>query len=422
MIDNKIKRRLGSIDWDFPSTIKGTTKLIHWYPGSFPALLPATFIQALSKPGDIIFDPYGGGGTTAAEAIRLGRRAWITDVNPVGILSSYVYASLMILRILSEDKFKLFFHHIRALLDSSNSSLNLDFNLAESDLKGIDREISAFLRPKPKIMLDMIRGGRAPETKKLEKWIHASTLEEIFQVHKNGQSSESHLVQIFFEAMLSSNLRVLSSQNQSWGHIADNVWPKSMVYKDSHAHLRKWLTSVEKSVLRCSIDRSAPLKGIQYWASIHNWNSDEAVKTRPRSKANLILTSPPYGDAIDYFYAQKLSLYFMGYSDDEVTYMCSQEIGARRKRNKANSRLRWAEELTSAALKQVGYLSGLLVTILPHKNHGREIGLNMMKEGLNDQGWVEVYTVDRSIDQKKTRQSWTSIKQETLCIFSKEPK
>lgn len=59
------------------------------YKGSHFATMPPRLarqcILAGSRPGDLVFDPFGGSGTTAAEAERLGRRGLCLDLNPAYI-------------------------------------------------------------------------------------------------------------------------------------------------------------------------------------------------------------------------------------------------------------------------------------------------------------------------------------------------
>ena len=53
------------------------------YRACFKAELPAFFIGHLSQPGETVFDPFSGRGTTMIEAIRLGRKALGNDINPL---------------------------------------------------------------------------------------------------------------------------------------------------------------------------------------------------------------------------------------------------------------------------------------------------------------------------------------------------
>jgi hypothetical protein len=53
------------------------------YRACFKPQLPKFFIEALTGPGERIFDPFAGRGTTALEAVLLGRRAVTSDLNPL---------------------------------------------------------------------------------------------------------------------------------------------------------------------------------------------------------------------------------------------------------------------------------------------------------------------------------------------------
>lgn len=56
------------------------------YRACFKAQLPEFFISRLSNPGDVIFDPFMGRGTTPVQAALMGRQAFGNDVNPLSVL------------------------------------------------------------------------------------------------------------------------------------------------------------------------------------------------------------------------------------------------------------------------------------------------------------------------------------------------
>jgi hypothetical protein len=79
-------RDLQRIDWAFDgSLVRDLTHNLHPWPAKFIPEIPAGAIRTLSKPGDLILDPFGGCGTTALEAIRWGRRVCSTDINPLAV-------------------------------------------------------------------------------------------------------------------------------------------------------------------------------------------------------------------------------------------------------------------------------------------------------------------------------------------------
>lgn len=90
------------------------------YRACFKPQLPRFFIELLTAPGDIVYDPFTGRGTTIIEAALLGRNVISNDINP---LSSILC------------KARLFVPDINELADRLNSirinkSLSSDFDLA----------------------------------------------------------------------------------------------------------------------------------------------------------------------------------------------------------------------------------------------------------------------------------------------------
>jgi hypothetical protein len=58
------------------------------YRACFKAQLPEFFIERLTNPGDVVFDPFMGRGTTPVQAALMRRQAVGNDVNPLSVLLS----------------------------------------------------------------------------------------------------------------------------------------------------------------------------------------------------------------------------------------------------------------------------------------------------------------------------------------------
>ncbi len=56
------------------------------YRACFKPQLPRYFIDRLTENGDLVYDPFGGRGTTAVEAALLGRRVAANDINPLSTI------------------------------------------------------------------------------------------------------------------------------------------------------------------------------------------------------------------------------------------------------------------------------------------------------------------------------------------------
>lgn len=424
MITSRTKRQLEQVDWDFSEHLPGTSKTIHWYPGTFPADIPTTIIQALSKPADIVFDPYGGTGTTALEAIRQSRRAMLVEANIVACLASYVAGGALLLKGIQQDLPKALCELVRGVVKrlSSDSKIQLSLD-TDSDIGiFIDGRIKDAIHPNPKIFIENFKW--APNYSLLSSWIEKNTLKEVKALLDSFEDpSLGSFAQLLGKTMVSAILRPISSQTQSWGHIADNVRPKEFVRKDVFARALQWLSRFEATIEKTAVASiaSTSAKEAKLIIAHHNW-AHGPVKTTDRSiKASLLVTSPPYAGAIDYTLAQRLSFYAFGYTEEDLGSLWRTEFGARRKRNLPHSLETWAEELAIALQIQLENMSpqGYAAFVLPHKDEGRDIGTQIMEECLESLGWGKVIEVDRSIRQIRARQSWTSIKRETIHIFSK---
>jgi hypothetical protein len=55
------------------------------YRGNWSPYIPRNLILRYTKPGDLVLDPFVGGGTTAVEAKLLGRRCIARDINPASV-------------------------------------------------------------------------------------------------------------------------------------------------------------------------------------------------------------------------------------------------------------------------------------------------------------------------------------------------
>jgi hypothetical protein len=56
------------------------------YRACFKPQLPRFFIERLTRPGDVVYDPFMGRGTTVLEAALLGRVPYGSDINPLSVV------------------------------------------------------------------------------------------------------------------------------------------------------------------------------------------------------------------------------------------------------------------------------------------------------------------------------------------------
>jgi DNA modification methylase len=69
--------------WTLPSLGGSRT-----HPYQAPPAVVRRFIELLSRPGDLIVDPFAGHGTTLVEALRLGRQALGYEIDPENVAAT----------------------------------------------------------------------------------------------------------------------------------------------------------------------------------------------------------------------------------------------------------------------------------------------------------------------------------------------
>ncbi|MFB9992535.1 DNA methyltransferase [Deinococcus oregonensis] len=403
-----VSDKLFDINWDFTKRFPGLSRSPHWYPGTFPSEVPAALIEILTVKGDLVVDPYGGIGTTVFEAVRLGRDAVSVDVNP----AAHRISSIMLHVLKWRSQVVLITAKMQDVITDDQAFLT-------SGQLGDPVELleNSFIQPSLKSIIGSIN-TEDPNWESLSKWYHPDTLNAIkdFYLKKVRHSEDSDFTRVVRFLILSASLKALSSQDKSWGHIADNVYPKELVKKDLMPMLKmfaKKLDSLIDAIIFDSTSQSRKMYSIE-----HNWLDGGIVLDR---KVNAIITSPPYAGAIDYHLSQKLTLYLMGRSEDAIKGLSMVEIGARRRRNRLNSEEIWAEQLKSCftIFANLVEVDGFIAAIMPHKDSGRSSGTSSIQDALLSQNFFEIFKIDRSISQTQARQSWTSIKRETVMVFQK---
>jgi len=80
-----VARQLAALDWGFAEVLGPEhSHGLHPYPAKFVARLPRQAIRLLSRSGELVLDPFSGGGTSGVEALLAGRDYIGIDANPVG--------------------------------------------------------------------------------------------------------------------------------------------------------------------------------------------------------------------------------------------------------------------------------------------------------------------------------------------------
>jgi DNA modification methylase len=273
----EVFEHLSAKDWAFS---EADTRFmghdLHPYPAKFIPQIPGSLISLLSERGEIVFDPFGGSGTTALEAIRLGRRAISADANPLAALIGKVKTA----RVNRECAREL--HTLHGLLCAELNSL-----------------------PTNAATLVEKYGSHAPEIANRTKWFPDTSFGELsfirFRIKELQNTTASDI------ALLALSRTVLAASFQDSETRYKSV-PRSILSGETMRRFTKELEAVMRSVAR---NESATRYGVSHFVTADSRTFDAA--TIPDGAIDLIVTSPPYGNATDYHLYHRFRLLWLGF-------------------------------------------------------------------------------------------------------------
>ena len=249
--------------------------------------IPQWFLQKYSSKRDKILDPFAGAGTSIMEVLRFGAIPFWTDYHPLSQLICRAKTTEFDLNILREACF---------------SVLN--------DAK------SQRIPPHPVSFANK------------EFWFQKEVSETLETIRGEIEQCEPS-VRDFLLLVFACTVRKVSDMNDGMLLAARRSHIKPIpkrtrhdVYKAFQRYAEQGLSAVEEWQGICS--------GTQTRAS--KLPTDDARQLNKRTKFDSIITSPPYINAIDYVWASKFELHWLGLiaNDKERLELYSKEIGTER--------------------------------------------------------------------------------------------
>ena len=280
LYDNHYKS-LTEVEWDFVNAAQDSLANIHPYPARFINEIPKYLIEAVGCPPEsIILDPFCGSGTTLVEAQRHNYDSVGIDLNPIACLISKVKTQPLPVR---------FQHSVQKTADEAAGLY--------------DDSISV------------------PEIPNIDHWFEKDI--------QNALSSLLFAIQKETDDAIKDALRLTLS---------------SIIVRVSNQESDTRYAAVSKNTTVADVFRNFVLAGnkiaqAKYGNDFCN-NSrvilQDVLTVSPEQIGNnvgLVITSPPYPNAYEYWLYHKYRMWWLGYDPIEVrTY----EIGARPHYQKKN--------------------------------------------------------------------------------------
>jgi len=386
--NSEVRETLARVDWNFAARNApgNTVHSLHWFPGNFIPQIPSYFVQLLSEPGDLVVDPFCGSGTTGVEALRLGRRTWLSDVN---------HASVQVTR----GKIAAYLgSNVRRDLESIRGELVWD-SLSRSTATGAYGE------------------GGASE---LASWFDADTLAQLRYIWSlrevfRGSASEDLIEVVFADTLFScaSTGRARTStggqRRHHWGWIADNVVPKPPVW---HNAIKVFRDKITHAITVLDFDPQQ-IKD----QSVQVRREDARFLSLGDDCADLVVSSPPYVGMIDYTRANRLTYLWMNWPFDQDR---TAEIGARYRRDNVGLLHDYETDMRAVAAqlarvtKPGGYCAIVIGSSRKFPN-GSGLVLSLLAERLSMVWGPESRTPSR---RRVAERQGTEVP-EWLCVFRK---
>ena len=293
------------IDWSFSE--EKTSYLshdIHPYPAKFPPQLPAQIIRLLSNNGEMIWDPFGGSGTTALEAVLNDRNCISTDINPIGNLIGKAKTTVLF----SEDDVEI--KRLIERIEYYSQNAVIMANYIEDNTKELEKEI--------------------PKIPNIEKWFHTSVICELaFIKHLIKTELEREASLTIAKASLSKIITRVSNQESETTYRA--VTREIRIGEVIDVFLKDLKSNYQK------VKQLNELIGYRTCSFITTDVMREIVgpdKTIKNEAIDLIVTSPPYPNSFDYHLYHRFRIFWL---DGNPVNVGKSEIGSHLKYQRDNN-------------------------------------------------------------------------------------
>lgn len=405
---NDIKPILNNINWSFypkPPIFKNViqpfnSRKYHWYPATYIPEIPYSLIEVLTEPKAKVFDPFMGIGTTFFQALILGRIPISNDVSKV----SYHFVNGLFKLFNPEIDLSLIKHELEIEISNYNPNENYN-NLILSENKYI---------------------------KELQKWFTPINFNIIcfFITRKELQTDD--IKKSIYNIIVSSLLNSSSNQDRGMSCIADNMLPKvyqirdTDVYRTFKSNLKSLLKDIENTKKLLPIEYNSIYTDLANQTAVFNNDISEICQIEDES-IDIVISSPPYPNMIDYTTSQRLAHYFYGFDLDIEKKM---EIGARYRRNAKTTLSDYFNKMNRANGNIVKTLKkgGLLCYVMPSfnsdndKNIERKKVIQKVMANLEEElNMMKELEIERSVPSlRRTHNSkWTTLEKEIIFIYRK---
>ena len=286
----------GDLAFQTPARQAHPLHALHPFAARFPHGLAGYFVNDLTNPGDTVLDPMCGSGVTLLEGWLAGRSVLGVDLDPLARRQSVARTSAL---------------DGEAVRAAAAAALQRAADLCAG-------------ASHPAQPLDYVRGLLdAPTREFLDYWFFPETQQELAALLLAIRAETDPALRNLLEVVFSSTI-VTKSGGVSRARDLAHTRPHRVADKQPRRPLRQFeilsnrAVDAYASVNPDAVGESRVVAG------------DARALPLPDASVNLIVTSPPYANALDYMRAHKFSLAWLGDPIPRLSELRAHYIGAER--------------------------------------------------------------------------------------------
>lgn len=377
--------QLDKFDWECED--KDTRYLTHNYHPYSSKYIPQIanyLIQQLSKPNDLVVDPFVGSGTTLVECKLLGRNGIGVDLNPLARLISKVKSTPI-----PQDRLR---RETDKLLQQTSDKVSA--LRGKPTLTSFADEQQGYVAKPPTYLTEI---GR---------WYQPNVIAELAVIKAEIDGIQSERIRDFCLVAFSSILRTVSNAASGFGNLMISKSPpqKDHVLEKFQKRIELMLHEMMKFSSVASDSKIEVIEG----------DCRELTQIVGHGKIDLICTHPPYMAAVPYAEYQKLNLWWLGFSPRELD---AKLIGGQRSREDTPQRFEKDMEKCFAEMYSILKPNKYCCIVVGNPLYRRKIWA--LNEIFIKQACEAGFTFIKQITRGKYRMTMGKMKNEYVLIFRK---
>lgn len=376
--ENQRSKELKQIDWTFAdSDSRDGVHSIHPYPAKFIPQVPRKLIELYANDSSVVLDPFSGSGTTLVEALKQKHDCVGIDIHPLACLISRVKTQPL-----------------------------------PQEFTSTAREVVTTARQRfPEEEIE------PPELPNIDHWFE-KPIQKALTVLTEEISAIDHLeTREALQVALSSIIVRVSNQDSDTRYAAVE---KDVSAEDVFRQFARAASRIEEAFLKDDDWRRSDVT-----CSVLNRDVLDVKPDDIPQKVDLVVTSPPYPNAYEYWLYHKYRMYWLGLGDP--TNVKEHEIGARPHYHGSDPQdekdfQRQMSTLFSL-LSEIMTADGKACFVIGRsKIRGREIdNAVILEEAAEPSGFELTESVPRQIpsDSKSFNPGYSKINDEKILIFDR---